>query len=66
MGGREQSGHQSLCLGLALHMHGGVNGGERNQEGAEVGPTDGHEWPGGHLIAPLNDFNFLSKVLSMF
>ena len=36
---REQSGHQSLCLGLALHMHGGVNGGERSQE-----------WPGGHLI----------------
>jgi len=34
---REQSGHQSLCLGLALHMHGGVSGGERSQEGQRWG-----------------------------
>ena len=40
--GREQSGHHILCLGLALHVHGGVNGGERSQEGVEVGLADGH------------------------
>ena len=36
-------------------MHGGVNGGERYQEGAEVGPVDGHEWLGSHLIPPFNE-----------
>ena len=58
--------HSDFYLGLALHVHGGVNGGERNQEGADVGPGDGHEWSGGHLIPPLMIFDFLSKVLSMF
>jgi len=56
--GRGQSGHQILCLGLALHVHGGVNGGERSQEGVEVGPADGQEWPGGHLIPPLMNVDF--------
>ena len=58
MEGREQSGHQSFCLSLALHVHGGVNGGERSQEGVEVGPADGQEWPGGHLIPPLMNVDF--------
>ena len=42
-------------------MHGGVNGGERSQEGAEVGPTDGQRWPGGHLIPPFNDFRLFKQ-----
>ena len=55
--GEQRTKEQSdFCLGLALHMHGEVNGGERSQEAAEVGSADGPRWPSGHLIPPFNDF----------
>jgi hypothetical protein len=41
-GEQETKEHSDFCLGLALHMHGGVNVGERNQEGAEVGTANCH------------------------
>ena len=40
--GQRTKEHSDFCLGLALHVHGGVNGGERSQEGVEVGLADGH------------------------
>ena len=50
-----------FCLGLALHVHGEVNGGERSQEAAEVGMADGHRRPSGHLIPPFNDFRLFKQ-----
>lgn len=48
-------GHGHLVLfhfGMALHVKEEVDGGERGQKGAGVGPGGTIAWPAGHLITP--------------
>jgi hypothetical protein len=67
VGGKDKVGGEKrtkwpldFCLGLVLRVH-GVNGGERSQEGVEVGPADGQGWSGSHLISPTNDFRLFKQ-----
>jgi hypothetical protein len=60
-GEQETKEHSDFCLGLALHMHGGVNGGVSGQEGVEVWLAGGKGCLGGHLIIPLISYRHFKQ-----